>query len=59
MSKREEEFADPLEEVARAGRSRGAGGMLRRYRRLPANVFAISTVSLLNDASALNSARTS
>ena len=51
MSKREEEFADPIEEVARAGRSRGAGGMLGRYRRLPANVFAISTVSLLNDAS--------
>ncbi|HEX8852200.1 MAG TPA: MFS transporter [Pyrinomonadaceae bacterium] len=51
MSKREEDFADPLEEVARAGRARVAGGMWGRYRRLPANVYAISTVSLLNDAS--------
>jgi MFS family permease len=29
----------------------GVSGLLRRYRRLPRNVFAISFVSLLNDAS--------
>ena len=30
---------------------RGTLGLWRRYRRLPRNVFAISLVSLLNDAS--------
>jgi MFS family permease len=31
--------------------ARGVSGLWRRYRRLPRNVFAISLVSLLNDAS--------
>jgi MFS family permease len=53
MSKREDRFADPLEEGARQGRGgrAAAKGLWGRYRRLPANVYAISAVSLLNDAS--------
>lgn len=51
MGEREEQFADPLEvEASRAGRPAPAG-LWGRYRRLPANVFAIGLVSLFNDAS--------
>jgi len=44
-----DDAADPLELVAPD--QRGMSGLWRRYRRLPRNVFAISLVSLLNDAS--------
>src|SRR6185295_7426408 len=45
-----DDAADPLEsQVLAAGP--GTSGLWRRYRRLPRNVFAISLVSLLNDAS--------
>jgi MFS family permease len=44
-----DDAADPLEPVMPD--SRGMSGLWRRYRRLPRNVFAISLVSLLNDAS--------
>ena len=45
-----DDAADPLESEVVAARL-GASGLWRRYRRLPRNVFAISLVSLLNDAS--------
>lgn len=44
MSETENDAADQL-------RGRGVFGLWRRYRSLPRNVFAISLVSLLNDAS--------
>jgi MFS family permease len=44
-----DDAADPLELVLTD--PRGIPGLWRRYRRLPRNVFAISLVSLLNDAS--------
>ncbi|MBA2705633.1 MAG: MFS transporter [Blastocatellia bacterium] len=40
-----------VEQVAPLKTSRGLGGLWSRYRLLPRNVFAISLVSLLNDAS--------
>jgi MFS family permease len=50
MGEREEQFADPLEvEAIRAPPA--PVGLWSRYRRLPANVYAISLVSLFNDAS--------
>ena len=45
-----DDAADPLEPELLV-RQRGMPGLWRRYRRLPRNVFAISLVSLLNDAS--------
>jgi MFS family permease len=44
-----DDLADPLE--LGLPEQRGMSGLWRRYRRLPRNVFAISLVSLLNDAS--------
>src|ERR1044072_476461 len=44
-----DDLADPLE--LGLSEQRGMSGLWRRYRRLPRNVFAISLVSLLNDAS--------
>jgi MFS family permease len=44
-----DDAADPLDLVPVD--ARGSAGLWRRYRRLPRNVFAISLVSLLNDAS--------
>jgi MFS family permease len=44
-----DDAADPLDLVLPD--PRGMSGLWRRYRRLPRNVFAISLVSLLNDAS--------
>jgi MFS family permease len=44
-----DDAADPLEPVAPD--ARGVSSLWQRYRRLPRNVFAISHVSLLNDAS--------
>jgi len=44
-----DDAADPLELVAPD--PHGMSGLWRRYRRLPRNIFAISLVSLLNDAS--------
>lgn len=51
-----DDAADPLDPeivnlVERPEVSGGLTGLWRRYRRLPRNVFAISLVSLLNDAS--------
>ncbi len=43
--------ADPLDPEMVPPQPRGISGLWRRYRRLPRNVFAISLVSLLNDAS--------
>ena len=45
-----DDAADPLESEVLAA-PLGTAGLWRRYRRLPRNVFAISLVSLLNDAS--------
>ncbi|MGH9871093.1 MAG: MFS transporter [Pyrinomonadaceae bacterium] len=45
-----DDAADPIESEVIAARL-GTSGLWRRYRRLPRNVFAISLVSLLNDAS--------
>jgi MFS family permease len=45
-----DDAADPLESEVLAAPLKTAG-LWRRYRRLPRNVFAISLVSLLNDAS--------
>src|SRR5882672_4160211 len=45
-----DDAADPLEPEV-PGAPPGTPGLWRRYRRLPRNVFAISLVSLLNDAS--------
>ena len=45
-------IAAPPDEAERGGRQQaGPPGLWGRYRRLPGNVFAISAVSLLNDAS--------
>jgi MFS family permease len=44
-----DDAADPLDLVSVD--ARGRSGLWRRYRRLPRNIFAISLVSLLNDAS--------
>jgi MFS family permease len=44
-----DDAADPIELVL--ADTRGMSGLWRRYRRLPRNIFAISLVSLLNDAS--------
>jgi MFS family permease len=44
-----DDAADPIELVL--ADPRGMSGLWRRYRRLPRNIFAISLVSLLNDAS--------
>ena len=54
MGEREEQLTAPPD--GRAGgeaqaEAAAAGGLWARYRRLPANVLAISVVSLLNDAS--------
>jgi MFS family permease len=46
-----DDAADPLAPKVAVVQPRGVSGLLRRYRRLPRNVFAISFVSLLNDAS--------
>ena len=43
--------AEPLDVTQNSPKSIRAGGLWRRYRRLPRNVFAIGFVSLLNDAS--------
>ena len=45
-----DDAADPLESKV-LGAPLGTSGLWRRYRQLPRNVFAISLVSLLNDAS--------
>jgi MFS family permease len=46
-----DDAADPLDPELAFTRHPGITGLWRRYRRLPRNVFAISLVSLLNDAS--------
>ncbi len=46
-----DDAADPLDPELVLADHLGTSGLLRRYRRLPRNVFAISLVSLLNDAS--------
>src|SRR5256885_2753628 len=46
-----DEAADPLDPELALAENLGASGLWRRYRLLPRNVFAISLVSLLNDAS--------
>jgi MFS family permease len=46
-----DDAADPLDPEPTLANARGFSGLWRRYRRLPRNVFAISLVSLLNDAS--------
>lgn len=52
MEKGEEQLASPLEEAAASERARRPlRGFLSRYRRLPANVVALSLVSLFNDTS--------
>ena len=52
MAKRDtDDAADPLDPELVLPDPRGMPGLWRRYRRLPRNVFAISLVSLLNDAS--------
>ena len=52
MAKRDtDDAADPLDPELVLTDRRGTPGLWRRYRRLPRNVFAISLVSLLNDAS--------
>ena len=43
--------ADPPDPELLLAEYRGTPGLWRRYRRLPRNVFTISLVSLLNDAS--------
>jgi MFS family permease len=51
MGKSDIDDADPLDPEIPPIRNEGISGLWRRYRRLPRNVFAISLVSLLNDAS--------
>ena len=54
MGERDEQLASPLEEgIAQRERAvdAAAPGLWGRYRRLPANVFALSLVSLFNDTS--------
>lgn len=54
MADTDTDAREPLDELTgtpAAKLEESAPGMWRRYRRLPANVFAISVVSLLNDAS--------
>src|SRR3989449_8708570 len=46
-----DDAADPLDPEIDLVKREGISGVWRRYRRLPGNVFAISLVSLLNDAS--------
>ena len=46
-----DDAADPLDPELAYPHHPGITGLWRRYRRLPRNVFAISLVSLLNDAS--------
>ena len=46
-----DDAADPLDPALALADQLGPSGLWRRYRRLPRNVFAISLVSLLNDAS--------
>lgn len=46
-----DDAADPLDQELVLPGKLGASGLWHRYRRLPGNVFAISLVSLLNDAS--------
>src|SRR2546422_7743878 len=46
-----DDAADPLDPEIDLVKREGISGVWRRYRRLPRNVFAISLVSLLNDAS--------
>ncbi len=46
-----DDAADPIEPELVSAESRGISRLWRRYRGLPRNVFAISFVSLLNDAS--------
>lgn len=52
MEETDTDAADQYAETIRAGKpDEGLPGLWRRYRQLPRNVFAISLVSLLNDAS--------
>jgi MFS family permease len=51
MGKTDIDDADPLDPEIPPIKNEGILGLWRRYRRLPRNVFAISFVSLLNDAS--------
>lgn len=52
MVETDREAAEKLDASAsEVMRERGVQGLLRRYRRLPRNVFTIGLVSLLNDAS--------
>jgi MFS family permease len=46
-----DDAADPIDPEITPGERRGMARLWGRYRRLPRNVFAISFVSLLNDAS--------
>ena len=46
-----DDAADPVDPELVPAERPGTSGLWRRYRRLPRNVFAISLVSLLNDAS--------
>ncbi len=46
-----DDAADPIDPELALADNLGPSGLWRRYRRLPRNVFAISLVSLLNDAS--------
>jgi MFS family permease len=46
-----DDAADPIDPELVPAENRGVSRLWRRYRRLPRNVFAISLVSLLNDAS--------
>ena len=46
-----DDAADPIDPELVLEHHPGVSGLWRRYRRLPRNIFAISLVSLLNDAS--------
>lgn len=51
MAETETEIDRPASSATPANSEKGFPGLWRRYRKLPRNVFAISLVSLLNDAS--------